>query len=334
MARPRKKKPEVEHLLIHEEPKTEWQKALAHLEDNYKLYIAGVIFLVLCIAVGALIKGATVLKERERTTSYAEAVLVEDPEERLAKYDEVVDSLGHWTPEALYRMGETAIQAEDFAKAEEVFQKLVAEYPNSEYVPNAVDGLAFVAWNNGDLEGALKGFQQVAQNWPGEFVGRRKHYEIGQVLEEMDRIEEAIAAYKKQVALFADSAVARKSQTALDALKEKHPEFFPEEEGEEETELGEEAVAEVEEATTTEESSTVDEAAAVVEDAVEAVEEAVAAEEVPVADEAAAVVEDAVEAVEEAVSGEEVPAVDEAAAVVEEAVAEVAEEDVSAVDTP
>jgi tetratricopeptide (TPR) repeat protein len=369
MVRPRKKKNEVEHLLIREEPETEWQKVLAHLEDNYKLYIAGTVFLILCIAIGALIKGAAVLQERQRTTSYAEAVLVEDPSERLAKYVEVMDSLGNWTPEALYRMGETAIEAEDFAKAEEAFQKLVEEYADSQYVPNAVDGLAFVAWNKGDLEGALKGFQQVAQDWPAEFVGRIKHYDIGRVLEEMDRIEEAIAAYKKQVALFADSAVARKSQAALDALKEKHPEFFPEEEGEGETESEGEAAAvtadegesttvegegqaapaaqevvenvgdapeevpAVEEAPATAEVPVVDEAAAVIEETETLVEEAPAAAEVPV-DEAAAVVEETETLVEEAPAAVEVPVVDEAAGVVEETAADTVEEEVSAVDTP
>ena len=111
-----------------------------------------------------------VIKEREKASSYAEAALVEDPVERLVKYEDVMDSLGKWTPEALYRMGETAIEAESYDKAEEAFNKLVADYPDSDFVPNAVDGLAFLAWNKGDLEGALKGYEQVAQNWPGEFV--------------------------------------------------------------------------------------------------------------------------------------------------------------------
>jgi len=62
MARPRKKKSEIEHLLIQEEPKTDWEKWLAHLEENYKLYVAGVVFLILCVAIGALIRGAAVIR--------------------------------------------------------------------------------------------------------------------------------------------------------------------------------------------------------------------------------------------------------------------------------
>jgi len=141
-------------------------------------------------------------------------------------------NLGKWTPEALYRMGETAIEAEQYDKAEEAFNKLLADYPDCEYVPNAKDGLAFLAWNKGDLEAALKGFEQVAQDYSGQFIAKRKQYDIGQVLEEMERIEDAITAYKKQIVDFPDSAVARKAQQALDRLKEDHPDLFPEEEGE------------------------------------------------------------------------------------------------------
>ena len=300
MARPRKNKPVVDHLLVHEEPKTEWQRALTHVEDNYKLYIAGAVFLLLCIAIGALIRASAVVKEREESTLYAEAALEEDAGERLIKYEKVVNSLGHWTPEALYRMGETAIEAEEYDKAETLFKQLTTDYPNCEYIPNAVDGLAFVAWNKGDLEAALKGFEQVVQNWPGEFVGRRKYYDIGQVLEEMERIEDAIAAYKKQVALFPESVVAKRAQQSLDELKEEHPDLFPEEEGETEGEVsadltateGSAAEGESSEAPAAEAALVVEETAA----PVEATPETPAAEAAPVVEETAAPVEAAPEA--------------------------------------
>ncbi|MCK5863453.1 MAG: tetratricopeptide repeat protein, partial [Candidatus Hydrogenedentes bacterium] len=233
MARPRKNKPVVDHLLVHEEAKTEWQKALNHLEDNYKLYLAGAVFLLLCAAVGAFIRLNTAVKDQEASTAYAEAVLEEDAALRLEKYGDNMDVLGRWSPEALYRMGETAIEAEEYDRAEEIFTQFTATYPGNEYLPNVVDGLAFLAWNKGDLEAALQGFERVAQEWPGDFVGRRKYYDIGQVLEELDRLEDAIAAYKKQIVLFPESSVQRRSQQALDALKEEHPDLFPEEEGEE-----------------------------------------------------------------------------------------------------
>ncbi len=233
MARPRKKKPLTDHLLIKEEPKTEWQKAVAHLEENYKLYIAGAIFLLLLVAIGALIRMSAVIGEREKATRYAEAALIEDPQERLERYKEVLDSLGRWTPEALYRMGETAIQVEQYDVAAEAFRRLQEEYPDSTYVPNAIDGLAFVAWNRGDLEAALDGFERIVEHWSGEFIARRKFYDIGRVLEEMERFEDAAGAYQQQLQVFPESAIARRAQRALDELAQAHPELFPEPEPEE-----------------------------------------------------------------------------------------------------
>ncbi len=229
MARPRKKKPLTDHLLIREEPKTELQKAVAHLEENYKIYIAGAIFLILCIAIGVLIRVSATINERERATRYAEAALVTEPEERLEKYNAAINALGRWTPEALYRKGETAIQAEEYDVAEETFNRLINDYPNSDYIVNAVDALAFIAWNRGDLEAALEGFERVTQDWPGEFIARRKHYDIGRVLEEMERFEDAVAAYQQQLQVFPDSAIARRAQAALDELAEEHPDLVPQE---------------------------------------------------------------------------------------------------------
>ncbi len=230
MARPKKKKPSSDHLLVREEPKTELEKVVAHLEENYKLYIAGAVFLLLCVAIGLLIRVSALVSEREKATLYAQAALVEDPQDRLEQYEAALaSSLGRWEPEALYRKAETAIEAEQFDVAEETFNRLINDYPDSEYVPNAVDGLAFIEWNRGNLEAALEGFERVATEWPGAFIARRKHYDMGQVLEELERLEDAVAAYQRQIQTFPNSAVARRAQMALTTLGEEHPDLIPEE---------------------------------------------------------------------------------------------------------
>ncbi len=219
----------MEHVLITDNPKTEWEKALAHLEENYKLYIAGVVFVLLCMVIGALIRMSSVLNEREAMTLYAEAALVEDAAERLEKYRAVEKKAGRWTPEVLYMMGETAIEAGQYDTARETFERVVNQHADSEYALPAADGLAFLAWNRGDLEEALAGFQRIVDQSPGAFIARKKHFEIGQVLEELERYEEAGAAYRKQMEVFPDSMIAQRASQALDALRAKYPDLFPEE---------------------------------------------------------------------------------------------------------
>lgn len=234
MTRPRKKKPAGEHLLITEEPKTDWQRALAHIEDNYKLYIAGAVFVALCIMIGVLIRISATLHEQEIMTRYTEAALVENAQERLEHYQAIRNSSGKWTPEVLYRMAETAIEAGDTQAAEDAFQSILTEYPDSDFAINASDGTAFLAWNRGDLEAALAGYEQLVQKWPGEFIARRKYNDIAKLQEALERPADAIAAYRKQLEAFPNSTAAQQAEQALTALREKHPDLFPAE-GESET---------------------------------------------------------------------------------------------------
>ena len=226
MARPKKKTTSVSHLLAPEEPKTEWQKALAHLEENIKLYVAGIVFIIICLAIGALIRVNAVVKEKDIMTRYAEAALEEDPQARLQKYEAIKGHSGQWNPEVLYMMAETAIEAGELDTAKQLFEELLAGHGNSAFVPQAKEGLAFLAWSDARLEEALKGYEELTTQWPAEFVARRAHYTMGQILEELGRPEEAIAAYRKQASVFPESAVAAKAEQALTRLSEKHPDLF------------------------------------------------------------------------------------------------------------
>lgn len=229
MARPRKKKTLADHLLLKEEPKTDWQRALVHLEAHYKTYIAAVLFVLVCVAVGALIRVSLMMRDREIMSLYAEAALVEEPEERLTQYEAFVDSAGRWTAEVLYRLGETAIEAGRYDAAREAFERILGEHETSDYALHAADGLAFLDWNDGDLDAALAGFERVVAQWPNAFLARRKHYEIGMLQEERGDLEAAVAAYRRQGEVFPGSAAAERAQMALLRLQADHPDLFPEE---------------------------------------------------------------------------------------------------------
>lgn len=227
MARPKKKSASVSHLLVPEEPKTEWQKFLAHFEENIKLYVAGALFVLICVAIGALIRVNMLVKEQEAMTRYAEAALETDATARLEKYQAIGNSAGRWTAEMLYMKGETAVEAGDMETARQTFEKVLSDYGDSTYAAQATDGLAFLAWNEGRLEDAVKEYEKLVGQWPGEFVARRAHYSMGQVMEELKRTEDAIAAYRKQTTVFPESSVARKAEEALQRLEKEFPDLFP-----------------------------------------------------------------------------------------------------------
>ncbi|HQN02270.1 MAG TPA: tetratricopeptide repeat protein [Candidatus Hydrogenedentes bacterium] len=232
MARPKKKSTSVSHLFVPEEPKTEWQKILAHLEENIKLYAAGAIFVLICLAIGALIRVNAVAKEKEVATKYAEAALEADAKPRLEKYKAISESAGRWTPEVLYMMGETAIEAGEKETARQAFDKVISEYGDSDFAAPALEGLAFLARDEGRLEDALKTYEDLISKWPGAYVARCAHFTIGELLEALDRPQEAITAYRKQTTVFPESSVATKAEQALERMEEAHPDLFPAEEGE------------------------------------------------------------------------------------------------------
>ena len=229
MARPKKKAASVSHLLVPEEPKTEWQKVLAHLEDNLKMYVAGAIFIIICVAIAALIRVNTVMRQQEIMTSYAEAVLEESPAVRLEKLRDIRDRSGRWTAEVLYMLGETAIEAGELGEAREAFEAILAEHGDSGYAAQAMDALAFLIRNEGRLDDALAQYEALTARWPAEFAARRAHFTIGELLEELGRPEEAVAAYRRQATVFPESTVAAKAEQALDRLRESHPDLFADE---------------------------------------------------------------------------------------------------------
>lgn len=229
MARPKKKSASVSHLLIPEEPKTEWQKFLAHVEENIKLYAVGALFVLICVAIGALIRINMIVKEEKVMTEYADASLETNVAERLEKYQAIGNNAGKWTAEVLYMTAETALEAGEIDTARQDFEKVLSDYGDSPYAAQATDGLAFLAWNDGRLEDAVKEYDKLVDQWPGEFVARRAYFSKGQVLEELGKTEDAIAAYRKQTTVFPESSVAQKAEDALKRLEEKFPELFPDE---------------------------------------------------------------------------------------------------------
>ena len=238
MARP----PKVNVNLIEEEiattlpdsPITRYLlKIQAVVEENPFMYIGGAVFIVLCIVAGVLFNASQAASDREVMTKYTAAMIEEEPATRLAKLEEISGDAGRWTPEVTYMLGETAIQAQQYDKAKQAFEQVLAKYGTGEFAARAADGLAFLEENSGNIEGALKGYQQVREKWGADFIATIRLYDIGRLQEKLGKLEDAKKSYDEQMTLFPDSDAARKAEQALEKLKGTHPELFPEEKKEE-----------------------------------------------------------------------------------------------------
>jgi tetratricopeptide (TPR) repeat protein len=215
-------------------PLAETQDSLAqwlvHLRDNAALYAAAAAFVAVCVIAGVWYNVNRTSGEQKIMTDYAAALSKEKPEEQLSALAPVTESKSRWTAEALYVAGETAIRAGELEKAGQFFQRVLDEYGTSEYASTATEGLAFLAENKGDLDGALARYREVSEKWAGTFISRRQPLNIARVLEAKSDFKGAIESYQAQVSMFPDSKVAAKAQEALDRLKESHPDLFPKEE--------------------------------------------------------------------------------------------------------
>lgn len=202
-------------------------KAAQHLRENPLAYAVGAGVLVLCILGGVLFRDMAKNKARAELAAYGRALDAESPAERAKLLGEVAAEGGKLEVQALYRQGEAAIAAQDYATAGRVMGTIRDQYPQSPLAVRAAIAQAFLAENAGEYQKALDGYREVVAKWPNDFFSRIQYLNIGRVEEKLGQLAEAKAAYDEQVAKFADSAAAAQATQALDKLKASNPELFP-----------------------------------------------------------------------------------------------------------
>lgn len=215
---------DVGAMLTQQDELARW---LQHLRENALLYVASAVFVVVCIAAGLLYRANQAAAEQLRLTAYARAMQEEAAPARLAALERIPIGRDQWSAEVLYMLGETAIRAGEYDKADQAFSRVCDEFSASEFAPRAAEGLGFLAENRGDLPEALARYREVAQKWPASFSARVQPFNIARVQERLEDFQAAVEAYQSQVELFPGSHAARKAEAALARLRESHPELFP-----------------------------------------------------------------------------------------------------------
>jgi tetratricopeptide (TPR) repeat protein len=216
--------------LFDDQPKA--QGDLAALVEQFKqnpaLYIGALVFIAVCLIAGVLYRAHREAVQRDLYTAYAEALANEDPEERLAALEPLLDMSGPGAAmaEVVYVTAETAYWTKDYEKAKTLYERVRTEFPDTEYVPNAVEGIAYIAEDAGEYDAALSAYQEITQKWPASFTARRQPLNVARVEEKRGNIEAAIQSYREQSVSFPESNVAREAQAALDRLGKSHPALF------------------------------------------------------------------------------------------------------------
>lgn len=197
-----------------------------HARERPLLYIVAAAFVLICVVIGAMYRSKVAVERREAYTALAESVQVQDPTLRVAEL-EPLNEVADAAPEVAYMLAESAYEARQYDKAREAFQRVVTEYPKSQYAPDAVEGLGYIAENEGNLDEALALYRRVRDEWRGSFTALRQPLNIGRVLEAQASFADALQMYEEQTVIFPDSNVAREAQMNIMRLKEEHPELAP-----------------------------------------------------------------------------------------------------------
>jgi tetratricopeptide (TPR) repeat protein len=144
---------------------------------------------------------------------------LEEPAKVAAALEPLTEESTRTTPEVLYMLGETAYKAGDFEKAASAYKELRVKYPDSPFVPDAVEGLGYIEENALRYDEARAFYQEIIDNWPESFAAKRQQFNIGRCLERGGDANAAIEAYRAQTLTFPNSRVAMAAQTELERLQ-------------------------------------------------------------------------------------------------------------------
>lgn len=225
-ADPAKKKP-VKSLFDDRPKQDDLAAFLKEVQDNPWLYIGGAVFILVCVLAGILYTQYNKAANRELYSALSRALDKEEAADQLAALESLAKGKRESLAEVTYLAAEKAFEAREYDKAKELFERVRTAFPASAYVPDAVEGLGYVAENAGEFDAALAYYQEIGAKWPKSFAARRQPLNIGRVEERRGNLAAAVAAYKEQSTLFPGSTLDAEAQAALARLEKTNPELFP-----------------------------------------------------------------------------------------------------------
>ena len=210
--------------------KNDWEKLVEQVRENPVMYGAGAAFVLLAVLAGVIFRVSGTAKTRSQMSQLARAIMTEDPALRVTELEPLAKGKGEIGAQALYLMGEAAFEARDYGQAREAFERLRQEFPQSDFIANAVEGLGHVSENTERYEEALTAYKEIIEKWSQSFARRRQDLNIARCYERLDNLPEAVAAYQAHLDQFPGSSFEGEARAALDRLRRTNPDLFEQEE--------------------------------------------------------------------------------------------------------
>ncbi len=220
----KKKAPDI---LDQPAAQNDFTKLVEQVKANPVLYGAGVAFVVVCLLIGVFYRSGRAAGTRQEMTALARAVGNEDAALRTSELEPLAKGKGGLTAEAVYMLGESAYESQQYDKAKEAFERVRSEFPDSSYVPDAVEGLGYIEENAGQFDQAIATYSEIVEKWPDTFTARRQQFNIGRCQESKKDLAAAVKAYQAQVEAFPGSTFEKEANQALDRLRASNPDLFP-----------------------------------------------------------------------------------------------------------
>jgi len=212
-----------------EAKKNDIQALIGHVRENPGVYIGAVAFVLVVLAATGVYRAMQASALTKDSTAYVRALETEDPAERSTEFAAVAASSPRFAARALYLEGEAAIDAGKFDEAKSAFTQLRENYPNFEFLPDAVEGLGFIEEDGGRYGVARTLYEEVASKWPDSAAAQRQPFNLARCYESEENLASAVEQYRKQLTVFPGSTIAVRAQTRLNELRESNPDLFADE---------------------------------------------------------------------------------------------------------
>lgn len=116
---------------------------------------------------------------------------------------------------ALYQTGQAFYNAGEPFEAITAFQKLLADYPGSDWREEAEYQLGYIYMQNQDFENAINVYNTLITRYPNDPIAAKAQYGIGDALYNAGRYGESVTAYKRVLDSYANSPFVADAATGM-----------------------------------------------------------------------------------------------------------------------
>lgn len=102
---------------------------------------------------------------------------------------ELSDATNFW-------IGETYLKGADYRQAEHFFQKVITQYPDSDYLPQAYYSMGWLFFERQDFEKARDFFQKLTKNYPKHALSADAAFKIGEMEFNLRHYQKAIKIFQ------------------------------------------------------------------------------------------------------------------------------------------